>query len=212
MYAAHPTMDWMVGNCQMVSDGEGKVKLVKQGKKIAYKIDGPIAAVEALDRAIRCAAVGGGLRRTQFCWIVDHGTTRKSTERKRRMSDELEGWQWGDYGNGEFYRKVIGRDCFLLCLVSWLLSWFYGGVWFATPNSCQKPSASRTQPSGCGLEIRMKWRKYRTSGIAHTGSLCVDTKFIRPETDTRMGSVQTMWTLFHPPIRMDSRLWAGKED
>lgn len=61
VHAAHPTMDWMVGNCQMVSDGEGKVKLVKQGKKIAYKIDGPIAAVEALDGAIRCAAVGGGL-------------------------------------------------------------------------------------------------------------------------------------------------------
>jgi len=56
IHAAHPTMDWMVGNCQMVADGEGKVKLVKQGKKIAYKIDGPIAAVEALDGAVRCAA------------------------------------------------------------------------------------------------------------------------------------------------------------
>ena len=61
IHAAHPTMDWMVGNCQMISDGEGKVKLVKQGKKIAYKIDGPIAAVESLDGAIRCAGSEGVL-------------------------------------------------------------------------------------------------------------------------------------------------------
>lgn len=49
------------------------------------------------------------------------------------MSDELEGWQWGDYGNGEFYRKVIGRDCFSIvpCELGFVLG-FYGGVWFAT--------------------------------------------------------------------------------
>lgn len=57
IHAAHPTMDWMVSNCQMISDGEGRVKLIKQGKKIAYKIDGPIAAVQGLDGAVRCVMV-----------------------------------------------------------------------------------------------------------------------------------------------------------
>jgi len=56
-HAGHPMMDWMIGNCQFAVDAEGRVKLIKAGKKnIKYKIDGPIAGVQSLDGAIRCAA------------------------------------------------------------------------------------------------------------------------------------------------------------
>lgn len=54
LHAGHPMMDWMVGNCQYAVDAEGRVKLIKGDRKIKYKIDGPVAAVESLDGAIRC--------------------------------------------------------------------------------------------------------------------------------------------------------------
>lgn len=58
-HAAHPMMDWMIGNCQFSYDAEERVKLIKVGRKnVKYKIDGPIAAVEALDGAIRCPPAG----------------------------------------------------------------------------------------------------------------------------------------------------------
>lgn len=66
VHAAHPVMDWMVGNCQFDSDHEGRVKLVKRSRKLAYKIDGPIASVEALDGGIRCAR-GGALTADSVC-------------------------------------------------------------------------------------------------------------------------------------------------
>lgn len=54
LHPAHPMMDWMIGNCQFATDAEGRVKLVKADGKKKYKIDGPVAGVEALDGAIRC--------------------------------------------------------------------------------------------------------------------------------------------------------------
>lgn len=60
-HAANPAHDWMMGNCQMVEDHEGRRKLIKSDSKRKYKIDVPISGVEALDGVIRCAGTGGVL-------------------------------------------------------------------------------------------------------------------------------------------------------
>jgi len=52
-HAGHPVMGWMIGNCQFDRDSEDRKKIIKSKKQIRMKVDGPVAAVMALDGALR---------------------------------------------------------------------------------------------------------------------------------------------------------------
>nr|WP_289812933.1 terminase TerL endonuclease subunit [Arcanobacterium pinnipediorum] len=51
-HGAHPVLSWMVGNIYVRTDPAGNIKPEKQ--KPTEKIDGVVATIMALDRAIRC--------------------------------------------------------------------------------------------------------------------------------------------------------------
>ena len=51
-HGGHPVLRWMVDNVTVRTDPAGNVKMDKA--KSTEKIDGAVAAVMALDRAIRC--------------------------------------------------------------------------------------------------------------------------------------------------------------
>lgn len=53
----HPVLSWMIDNIHVRVDPPGNIKPDKQ--KSTEKIDGVVALVMALDRAIRCG-IGGG--------------------------------------------------------------------------------------------------------------------------------------------------------
>jgi len=49
----NPVMSWMVGNCAFARDAEDRIKIMKTKKDQRFKVDGPVAAVMALDGAMR---------------------------------------------------------------------------------------------------------------------------------------------------------------
>ena len=51
-HGGHPVLAWMVDNIHVRTDPAGNIKPDKQ--KSAEKIDGVVATIMALDRAIRC--------------------------------------------------------------------------------------------------------------------------------------------------------------
>jgi len=60
-HAGHPVLRWMVDNIFIRTDPAGNIKPDKQ--KSTEKIDGAVAAIMALDRAIRC---GNDLRESVY--------------------------------------------------------------------------------------------------------------------------------------------------
>ena len=56
-HGGHPVLRWMMGNIFIRTDPAGNIKADKE--KSTEKIDGVIAAIMALDRAIRCGGGGG---------------------------------------------------------------------------------------------------------------------------------------------------------
>ena len=53
----YPVLSWMMDNVTVRTDPAGNIKMDKQ--KSTEKIDGPVALVMALDRAIRCGIDSG---------------------------------------------------------------------------------------------------------------------------------------------------------
>jgi phage terminase large subunit-like protein len=56
-HGGHPVLRWMIDNVYIRRDPAGNIKMDKE--KSTEKIDGAVATVMALDRAIRCGADGG---------------------------------------------------------------------------------------------------------------------------------------------------------
>lgn len=57
-HLGNPCMDWQIGNCQVKTDHNGNKKPRKPGDKDYRKIDGPIAAIQGLGRAMENADNG----------------------------------------------------------------------------------------------------------------------------------------------------------
>ena len=51
-HGGHPVLDWMMDNIFIAKDAAGNIKINKA--KSIEKVDGAVAMVMALDRAIRC--------------------------------------------------------------------------------------------------------------------------------------------------------------
>jgi phage terminase large subunit-like protein len=56
-HGGHPVLRWMMDNIYVKTDPAGNVKPDKE--KSTEKIDGAVATIMALDRAIRCGSGGG---------------------------------------------------------------------------------------------------------------------------------------------------------
>lgn len=56
-HGGHPVLSWMVDNIHVRTDPAGNIKPDKQ--KSSEKIDGVVATIMALDRAIRCGINAG---------------------------------------------------------------------------------------------------------------------------------------------------------
>ena len=57
-HGGHPVLRWMMDNIYIKQDPAGNIKPDKE--KSTEKIDGAVAMIMALDRAIRCGGDGGG--------------------------------------------------------------------------------------------------------------------------------------------------------
>lgn len=57
-HGGHPVLSWMVDNIHIRQDPAGNIKPDKQ--KSTEKIDGVVATIMALDRAIRCGVTAAG--------------------------------------------------------------------------------------------------------------------------------------------------------
>ena len=57
-HGGHPVLRWNVDNISIRTDPAGNIKADKE--KSTEKIDGAIATIMALDRAIRCGTDSGG--------------------------------------------------------------------------------------------------------------------------------------------------------
>ena len=57
-HGGNPVLAWMVDNLTVVQDDAGNIKPSKA--KSTEKIDGAVAMIMALDRAIKCGAEDGG--------------------------------------------------------------------------------------------------------------------------------------------------------
>jgi phage terminase large subunit-like protein len=58
-HCGHPIFDWMMGNCQFNRDAHDRIRIVKTRGIERFKVDGPVAAVMALDGSMR--DTGGGM-------------------------------------------------------------------------------------------------------------------------------------------------------
>lgn len=56
-HGGHPVLRWMMDNIFIRTDPAGNIKPDKE--KSTEKIDGAVATIMALDRAIRCGSVSG---------------------------------------------------------------------------------------------------------------------------------------------------------
>ena len=57
-HGGHPVLRWMMDNIYIKTDPAGNIKPDKE--KSTERIDGAVASIMALDRAIRCGSVNSG--------------------------------------------------------------------------------------------------------------------------------------------------------
>ena len=66
-HGGNPVLSWMVDNLTVVQDDAGNIKPSKS--KSTEKIDGAVAMIMALDRAIKCGADSGSIYDTRGFWV-----------------------------------------------------------------------------------------------------------------------------------------------